>query len=254
MYQLPIITYNYTVVHLFCSVSVILKFCYRYLISESKSSVTKILAKTENVEMTTGADPFCATMGEEAGGIHSGDRDVQKTNHLPGQPVDGQALPSRPDVGHDEGGGLEEVRLQMCDGREGLSRPRTVADNHSVASLGSFCQDSSSSRSLSHTTASSSSLLGLAPRIEDFEILKPISRGAFGKVFLCHRKDNPDRKLAVKVLKKHEVIEKNLVSQVIAERNALAITKSPFCVNLFYCLQTHNNVFLVSFRYVRYLC
>jgi serine/threonine protein kinase len=66
-------------------------------------------------------------------------------------------------------------------------------------------------------------------------------------VFLCHRRDNPDRKLAVKVLKKHEVIEKNLVSQVIAERNALAITKSPFCVNLFYCLQTPDNVFLVSF-------
>ena len=34
--------------------------------------------------------------------------------------------------------------------------------------------------------------------------------------------------------------------QVIAERNALAITtKSPFCVNLFYCLQTTTNVFLV---------
>ncbi len=33
--------------------------------------------------------------------------------------------------------------------------------------------------------------------------------------------------------------------QVVAERNALAISKSPFCVNLFYCLQSTNNVFLV---------
>ena len=33
--------------------------------------------------------------------------------------------------------------------------------------------------------------------------------------------------------------------QVIAERNALAITKSPFVVGLLYCLQTVNNVFLV---------
>ena len=32
---------------------------------------------------------------------------------------------------------------------------------------------------------------------------------------------------------------------MIAERNALAITKSPFCVGLLYCLQTTNNVFLV---------
>ena len=52
-----------------------------------------------------------------------------------------------------------------------------------------------------------------------------------------------------KVMKKTELVEKNLVSQVIAERNALAITKSPFCVNLFYCLQTNNNVFLASILY-----
>lgn len=55
--------------------------------------------------------------------------------------------------------------------------------------------------------------------------------------------------IVLKVMKKTELIEKNLVSQVIAERNALAITKSPFCVNLFYCLQTNNNVFLASILY-----
>jgi len=91
----------------------------------------------------------------------------------------------------------------------------------------------------------SSSSLGVAPKIDDFVLLKPISRGAFGKVFLCHKKDQPDRKLAVKVMKKTDLVEKNLVTQAIAERNALAITKSPFCVNLYYCLQTHNNMFLV---------
>ncbi len=35
------------------------------------------------------------------------------------------------------------------------------------------------------------------------------------------------------------------LTQVVAERNALAMSKSPFCVNLFYCLQSENNVFLV---------
>ena len=34
-------------------------------------------------------------------------------------------------------------------------------------------------------------------------------------------------------------------TQVVAERNALAITKSPFIVGLFYCLQSSDNVFLV---------
>ena len=32
-------------------------------------------------------------------------------------------------------------------------------------------------------------------------------------VFLCHRKDQPDRKLAVKVMKKTDLVEKNLVTQ-----------------------------------------
>ena len=36
-----------------------------------------------------------------------------------------------------------------------------------------------------------------------------------------------------------------MVSQVIAERNAMALTKSPYVVNLCYCLQSTNNIFLV---------
>ena len=50
---------------------------------------------------------------------------------------------------------------------------------------------------------------------------------------------------AVKVMKKTDLVEKNLSDQVVAERNAMAISKSEFCVNLFYCLQTDSHVFLV---------
>ena len=59
-----------------------------------------------------------------------------------------------------------------------------------------------------------SSSTGLAPSIEDFEILKPISRGAFGKVFLCHRRNQKEKKLAVKVMKKAMMVQKNMVHQV----------------------------------------
>ena len=55
---------------------------------------------------------------------------------------------------------------------------------------------------------------GMAPTIHDFDIMKPISRGAFGKVFLCHRKDAPEKTLAVKVMKKSELVQKNMVDQV----------------------------------------
>ncbi|XP_046657867.1 serine/threonine-protein kinase greatwall-like [Daphnia pulicaria] len=83
------------------------------------------------------------------------------------------------------------------------------------------------------------------PDIEDFCVLKPISRGAFGKVFLGCKKQNPDSIYAIKVLNKSDIVHRNMASQVIRERNALAISKSPFCVQLFYCLQNSSNIYMV---------
>ncbi|KAK3913792.1 Serine/threonine-protein kinase greatwall [Frankliniella fusca] len=84
-----------------------------------------------------------------------------------------------------------------------------------------------------------------APDITDFTVIKPISRGAFGKVYLGCKKSNPDQLFAIKVMKKSEMVHKNMASQVVTERNALALTKSPFCVQLFYSLQTTSNIYLV---------
>lgn len=46
-------------------------------------------------------------------------------------------------------------------------------------------------------------------------------------------------------MRKSEMINKNMVSQVITERNCLALSRSPFCVNLFYSLQTSSYIYLV---------
>ncbi|XP_037952903.1 serine/threonine-protein kinase greatwall-like [Teleopsis dalmanni] len=83
------------------------------------------------------------------------------------------------------------------------------------------------------------------PTIKDFVIIKPISRGAFGKVFLGYKNNDPNKLFAIKVMRKSEMINKNMVSQVITERNALALSRSTFCVNLFYSLQSISNVYLV---------
>ncbi|KAG7266476.1 hypothetical protein CRUP_028425 [Coryphaenoides rupestris] len=82
--------------------------------------------------------------------------------------------------------------------------------------------------------------------IEDFTILKPISRGAFGKVYLARKTCRPSAPLyAIKVMKKADMVDKNMTSQMKAERDALAMSKSPFVVHLYYCLQTSTKVFLV---------
>ncbi|XP_027697308.1 serine/threonine-protein kinase greatwall isoform X3 [Vombatus ursinus] len=81
-----------------------------------------------------------------------------------------------------------------------------------------------------------------APSIEEFAIMKPISRGAFGKVYLARKSG---KLYAVKVVKKADMINKNMAHQVQAERDALALSKSPFIVHLYYSLQSANNVYLV---------
>ncbi|XP_061661181.1 serine/threonine-protein kinase greatwall isoform X2 [Syngnathoides biaculeatus] len=82
------------------------------------------------------------------------------------------------------------------------------------------------------------------PKIEDFVILKPISRGAFGKVYLARKKCNA-RLYAVKAMNKADMVDKNMTGQMKAERDALALSKSPFVVHLFYSLQTAAKIYLV---------
>ncbi|KAF0028434.1 hypothetical protein F2P81_019521 [Scophthalmus maximus] len=83
-----------------------------------------------------------------------------------------------------------------------------------------------------------------APSIEDFAVLKPVSRGAFGKVYLARKKCNA-RLYAIKVMKKANMVDKNMTGQMKAERDALALSKSPFVVHLFYSLQTATKIYLV---------
>ena len=86
----------------------------------------------------------------------------------------------------------------------------------------------------------------LEASIEDFEFIKPISSGGFGNVYLCRRKRNNDEIFAIKVINKSLMKRKNLVEQVICERDALAVsTKSPFVVKLFYSLQSKEQVYLI---------
>ncbi|XP_056593580.1 serine/threonine-protein kinase greatwall isoform X2 [Triplophysa dalaica] len=83
-----------------------------------------------------------------------------------------------------------------------------------------------------------------APSIEEFVLVKPISRGAFGKVYLARKKCN-SKLYAIKVVKKADMVDKNMTDQMRAERDALALSKSPFIVHLFYSLQTATKVYLV---------
>ncbi|EJU06200.1 hypothetical protein DACRYDRAFT_112948 [Dacryopinax primogenitus] len=81
--------------------------------------------------------------------------------------------------------------------------------------------------------------------IRDFEIIKPISKGAFGSVYLAKKKTTGDY-YAIKVLKKADMIAKNQVTNVKAERTILMQqADSPFVVKLFFTFQNKDYLYLV---------
>nr|XP_054757086.1 serine/threonine-protein kinase greatwall-like [Lytechinus pictus] len=105
---------------------------------------------------------------------------------------------------------------------------------------------SPSSSNINSELTKTDSQMHQAPTIDEFSIIKPISRGAFGKVYLAYRKGREKEKLfAIKAMKKSEMINKNMAAQVTAERDALALSKSPFIVHLYYSIQTTKYIYLV---------
>nr|KAJ0221279.1 hypothetical protein LSAT_V11C200056710 [Lactuca sativa] len=80
--------------------------------------------------------------------------------------------------------------------------------------------------------------------IDDFEIIKPISRGAFGRVFLAKKRTTGDL-FSIKVLKKADMIRKNAVESILAERDILISILNPFVVRFFYSLTCRENLYLV---------
>ncbi|XP_042063880.1 probable serine/threonine protein kinase IREH1 isoform X1 [Salvia splendens] len=80
--------------------------------------------------------------------------------------------------------------------------------------------------------------------IDDFEIIKPISRGAFGRVFLAKKRTTGDL-FAIKVLKKADMIRKNAVESILAERDILISVRNPFVVRFFYSFTCRDNLYLV---------
>lgn len=81
--------------------------------------------------------------------------------------------------------------------------------------------------------------------IKDFEVIKPISKGAFGSVFLAKKKATGDY-YAIKVLKKADMIAKNQITNVKAERMILMKqAESPFVAKLFFTFQSKENLYLV---------
>ncbi|XP_028796167.1 serine/threonine-protein kinase AtPK2/AtPK19-like isoform X2 [Neltuma alba] len=80
--------------------------------------------------------------------------------------------------------------------------------------------------------------------LEDFEVLKVVGQGAFGKVYQVRRAGTSDI-YAMKVMRKDKIMQRNHSEYVISERDILTKVYHPFIVRLRHSFQTKYRLYIV---------
>ncbi|KAH7914332.1 kinase-like domain-containing protein [Hygrophoropsis aurantiaca] len=80
--------------------------------------------------------------------------------------------------------------------------------------------------------------------LDDFRTVKVIGKGAFGEVRLVQKTDT-GKIYAMKTLKKEEMLKKDQLAHVRAERDVLAESDSAWVVQLFYSFQDAQTLYLI---------
>ncbi|XP_043674733.1 microtubule-associated serine/threonine-protein kinase 3 isoform X2 [Vespula pensylvanica] len=82
------------------------------------------------------------------------------------------------------------------------------------------------------------------PCESDYEVLKLISNGAYGAVYLVKEKTTRQR-FAMKKINKNNLMLRNQVEQVFAERDIMSFTDNPFVVSMYCSFETKKHLCLV---------
>jgi len=82
--------------------------------------------------------------------------------------------------------------------------------------------------------------------LEDFEVLRVIGKGSFGKVFLVQKRNAAeDGVFAMKVLKKDHVKRRRQIEHTRTERKVLGTVRHPFIVSMHYAFQSDTKLYFV---------
>ncbi|ORY73875.1 kinase-like domain-containing protein [Leucosporidium creatinivorum] len=83
-----------------------------------------------------------------------------------------------------------------------------------------------------------------AMSIDDFDLLKVIGKGSFGKVMQVRKKDT-SRIYALKTIRKAHIVSRSEVTHTLAERTVLARVNNPFIVPLKFSFQNAEKLYFV---------
>lgn len=80
--------------------------------------------------------------------------------------------------------------------------------------------------------------------VEDFDLLKVLGKGSFGKVMMVRKRDTKNI-YAMKTLRKAALVKRNQLIHTKTERNILQNINHPFLTSLNYAFQTPDKLYLV---------
>lgn len=85
---------------------------------------------------------------------------------------------------------------------------------------------------------------GSKVNVQDFEFLRMLGKGGFGKVVLAEKTDS-NNIYAIKIIEKAFLLQKENVSNILNEKEVLSHCEHPFLIRLEYCFHDPDRIYLV---------
>ncbi|XP_064607018.1 microtubule-associated serine/threonine-protein kinase 3-like isoform X3 [Liolophura sinensis] len=151
-----------------------------------------------------------------------------------------------------------EEFYHLLEAAEGQAKETTKADipQYIIAKLGlnrdpleeitdiDACEDRPDTPETDESGDHSKDKKAKSPSEDDFESIKLISNGAYGAVYLVRHKETRQR-FAMKKICKGNLILRNQMEQVFAERDIMTFTDNPFVVSMYCSFETKKHLCMV---------
>ncbi|VVC37193.1 Hypothetical protein CINCED_3A001458 [Cinara cedri] len=138
--------------------------------------------------------------------------------------------------------GIKDEIPQYIIGKLGLNRNTTDDIDVNFHKLDEY--SSSLLKKSQQQSTKKDNTFSSPPSEVDFDVIKLISNGAYGAVYLVRHKQTRQR-FAMKKIIKNSLILRNQIEQVFAERDIMSFTDNPFVVTMYCSFETRKHLCLV---------